>query len=88
VRGSVTVRVEFQAVSGTTVRLRLFDSRGGELASVSETARPADGACGNPGDPRARRVVEAIATSAVAYAIMDAQPASRVFVIDNFGWSP
>ena len=87
-RGLVTVRAEFQTVSGTTVRLRLFDSRGGELASVSETARPADGTCGNPGDPRARRVVEATATSAVAYAIMDAQPSSRVFVIDNFGWTP
>ena len=87
-RGLVTVRVEFQAVSSTSVRLRLFDSRGGELASVSETARTADGTCGYPGGPRARQVVSATTTSVVAYAIMDTQPTGRVFVIDNFGWSP
>jgi hypothetical protein len=85
---SVTVQVEFQTIHDTTVRLRLFDRMGRELVSASERARFAENNCGLAGGPHARQVVSATTTSAVAYAIMDVQPAGTVFVIDNVGWSP
>jgi hypothetical protein len=85
---SVTVQVEFQTIHDTTVRLRLFDRMGRELVSASERARFPENNCGLASGPHARQVVSATTTSAVAYALMDVQPAGTVFVIDNVGWTP
>jgi len=82
----VSVSVEFQTSAGATARLRLFDPSGVEVASVSDLALPADGTCGMPGEPRARKVLTAIARQPVAYAIMDVLPSDRIFVIDNFSF--
>ncbi len=83
----VAVSAEFQTGAGVTVRLRLFDASGAEVASAAEAALPADGTCGYPGDPRARKTLSVTSTQPVAYAIMDALPLDdiqHVFVIDNF----
>ena len=84
----VWVRVELQTIGGATVRLRLFSADGSEVGAVSRVAGPADGTCGNPGGARARVALTAMTLRRVAYAIMDTQPAGRLFVIDNVGWSP
>lgn len=79
------VSVEFQASSGTRLRLRLFDPDGSELVSVAEPALPADGTCGYPGGPRARKVLSVTVARPVAFALMEeVEPDGRVFVIDNF----
>lgn len=80
----VTISVEFQTLAGQPVRLRLFNTSGIEVASVTELALPADGTCGFPGAPRARKTVSATSTQAVAYAEMDVVNVNVVFVIDNF----
>jgi hypothetical protein len=85
---AVRVHVDFQTIGGATVRLRLFAADGREVASVSRVAGPADGTCGNAGGARARLTLSVTTLSGVAYAIMDTQPAGRLFVIDNFGWVP
>jgi hypothetical protein len=82
-----TVSVEFQTKAGATLQLKLLDASGAEVASVTDTALPADGTCGYPGDPRARKTVTATSTQPVAFAIMDVLPmdgTKLVFVIDNF----
>ena len=66
-----TVSVEFQTGLDAPIRLRLFDSKGNEVGSTSDTASPAAGTCGNPGAQRARKTVSADSTGDVAYAIMD-----------------
>src|SRR5262249_48309923 len=47
------VSVEFQALAGTPLRLRLFNASNAEIASVTAEAQPPDGTCGYPGLPRA-----------------------------------
>jgi hypothetical protein len=78
------VSAEFQAGSGTRLRLRLFDPDGSELVSLMQPALPADGTCGYPGGPRARKVLSVTVARPAAFALMEVEPADRVFVIDNF----
>ena len=83
----VTVSTEFQTGAGSPIRIRLFDAAGTEVASVADTAEPADGTCGYPGNPRARKTIAVTANQQVAYAILDLDTSGNVFVIDNFGFS-
>ena len=83
----VTVSAEFQTLAGQPIRIRLFDATNTEVGNATDTANPADGTCGFPGDPRARKSLSAAsATHPVAYAILDMGTATGgfVFVIDNF----
>ena len=50
-----------------------------------EAALPADGTCGLPGAPRARKTVTATSTAQVAFIIMDSAESTGgfVFVLDN-----
>jgi hypothetical protein len=84
----VTVSVTFQALAETSLRLRLFDPSGTEVASMIKAAAPAAGDCGLPGGPRAATVVTATSARPVAYAVMDTVEGDRVFVIDSFTWTP
>jgi hypothetical protein len=85
----VTVSAEFQTLAGQPIRLRLFDATGTQVAATTDTAAPADGTCGYPGDSRARKTITVTANQQVAYAIMDMDTATGgfVFVIDNFDFT-
>lgn len=86
--GAVRVAVEFQAIAGTRLRLRLYDAAGAEIAASVVPAEPAAGTCGFPGPARARRIAAAEARTPVAYALMDTIDIGVVFVLDDFRWSP
>jgi len=84
---SSTVRVQFQALTGSAVRLRLFDSSDTQVAIATDTISTANGTCGNPGGPRGRSEITASTSAESAYAIIDISTntpqGGRVFVIDN-----
>jgi hypothetical protein len=80
------VSVEFQLLSGQGIRLRLFNAGGTEVGSATDVSGPPDGTCGNPGGPRARTTLVAVASEPAAYAIMDVLTPGPVLVIDNFSF--
>ena len=80
------VSVEFQLLSGQGIRLTLFNAGGTVIGSATDVSGPPDGTCGNPGGPRARTTLQAVASEPVAYAIMDVLEPGPVLVIDNFSF--
>jgi hypothetical protein len=86
----VTISVDFQALAGSSARLRLFDDIGTVVASTTQTVLLAGGTCGLPGGPRARKTVSVASNKPVAFAIMDVPTTTgdKVFVIDNFSFIP
>ncbi len=85
--GPVQVSAQFQTISGSTLRILLYNNYGYLVASKVETALPGDGTCGFPGNPRARRTVTATGGGTVAYALLDVEPNGVVFVIDEFRYA-
>ncbi len=85
--GLVQVSAQFQTISGSTVRILLYDNYGYLMTSAIQTALPGAGTCGYPGTARARRTVTATGHGTVAYALLDVEPNGVVFVIDEFRYA-
>ena len=82
----VRVSVEFQTGAEVPIHLKLFDSSGSEVASVSGIALPANGTCGLPGPQRARTTISATSQEPVTTVVMDVE-GPFVYVIDDFEFS-
>ncbi len=63
--------MEFQTIAGVPIRLRLSNNSLVEVASIRDLALPADGTCGKPGDPRARKVLSVDCLQEAGFAVID-----------------
>jgi subtilisin family serine protease len=85
----LSVRAEFQALAGTTVRLRLFNAKGFEVGAATAATGPPQGTCGYHGGQRGRATLTVLSPKQqiISHAILDTVEGGRVFVIDNFRYA-